>query len=168
LTSIVLLVFLSLLFSAIEEKSGKTYSVVSTFDSYIKNINESNANRKGRIRMLPEDFSSLRHSVGCLSDDGTIISEGIDFFLADDFCTALEFRGTVFGDYTCIIPIELCGSDSSKLINYTTTTYTTLGDYLSIGIKVLLIMIAWILLVHLIYYKALLYIIYGSNKKEKE
>ena len=107
LTSIAILVFSSLLFFAIEGKSGKTYSVVSTFDNYIKNINESNANRKGRIRMLPEDFSSLRHSVGSLSDDGTIISKGIDFFLADDFCTALKFRIIILVAYNFFIPTSL-------------------------------------------------------------
>lgn len=100
------------------------------------------------------------YSLGCLNKDG------IPDYLSED-----SFRNDVICDQKtgldCGVPKNICDGIASNIVKYDESDYEIrygFFNYLSIAVKTLGIFLGWILLAYLIYYKALLYIVFGGAK----
>ena len=161
--SIFLLLYLIVIFYALEESNARHYQIIKTFAGYTQE--QSNGISAS---LLPDDFVNfIEGELGCLRDDGRVYFILSSRF-ADVFCSNFSLYKLDPESTTCDIPPNICNADASRIVKYTSTVNYDIGNYSNIAWKVLLIVLIWILLVHLLYYKALLYIIYGSSKKEKE
>lgn len=158
LISITLLVSSITLFYDIEKPNAREYQVIKTFAEYVEEQPFGFSSYK-----IPEGFGALDGGVGCL-DNGGKVSYILPSVLDDISC--INLGRSAPGKTSCDIPPSLCKADASRIVNYTVSTDFDFGNYLNIGLKVLFTVGTWMLLVHLLYYKAFLYIVYGSKEKE--
>lgn len=136
----------------------------------------------GRI-LAPESFLS-QHGAGILWDNDGIGKPSLDSFILSDYSLGClnrngvpkylsedSFKNDITCDQktglSCYVPKSICGGITSNIVKYTKYDYEVkygLYNYLPIATKTLGVFLGWVLLTHLIYYKALLYVIFGGKR----
>jgi hypothetical protein len=109
-----------------------------------------------RDGFLLED-TSKKYSLGCLTENKRVGYLSEFSFKEDVVCG----QGP---DYNCTIPENICGGSASSIVKYDYAIKYGFYNYFSIVVKTLGVFLGWILLTYLIYYRALLYIIFGGKK----
>lgn len=158
-----------------EESNARQYKIVKNFSQFLQ-VEKEIADRGcspeekakgfnfacfgGRL-LAVESFISQNdlkdYSLGCLREGGNI--EYLSEYLFKENTNCDEKMGI-----SCTISKDICGGNSSNIVKYDYEVKYLFSNYFSIVIKTLGVFIGWILLAHLIYYKALLYIIFGGKK----
>ncbi len=105
----------------------------------------------------PSAAKTLDYSLGCLNKSDV-----------PEYLSEYSFKDNVICDQktglNCYIPQSICGGIASNIVKYDYEIRYGFYNYFSIAIKTLSVLLGWILLTYLIYYKALLYIIFGGRK----
>jgi len=97
------------------------------------------------------------YSLGCQQPDGTVSRLSADLFESWTNCD----KST---GLSCTISSNICDGDASKVIKYDTQVRYQFINYVYISLKSITVAGAWAVLAYLLYYKMLIYIIYGSKK----
>lgn len=160
-----------------EEGNAREYKIVKNFSEFLraeKEIADRGCSPEEKAKgfnfacfggrlLAPESFISeddlKDYSLGCLQKNGKV--EYLSEYSFKDGTTCDDKTGI-----TCTISKNVCGGDASSIVKYSYETKYGFANYFSVTIKTLGVLIGWIVLAYLIYYKALLYIIFGGKKHE--
>lgn len=162
-------------FYSAEEESARQYKIVKNFSEYLKNEKEKydqscppETEFKDKLSLIcfakiliPESFVSQNdlsnYSLGCLNKDGV-----------PEYLSEYNFKNDITCDQktglNCHVPKNICGGIASNIVRYDYEIKYGFYNYFSIAVKTLGVFLGWVLLTYLIYYKALLYIIFGGKK----
>lgn len=162
--SVIVLVSSIPIFYSAEAGNARQYKIIKTFDEYVQEVKTNCAAQLDGfscyLLIIPNFLreNTLKdYSLGCLVKNGRV-----------EYLSEFSFEENLVCDggpnYNCVIPKSICGGDASNIVKYDYEIKYGFSNYLSIAVKTLGVFLGWILLTHLIYYKALLYIIFGGKK----
>lgn len=165
-------------FYSAEESSARRYRIIKNFGEYIQEVKTDCATQKVKtdsntprtlddlscyLFIIPsflQENTLKDYSLGCLLKNGRIE------YLSEFSFKSFEGGATCTSDpdSICTIPKNICGGVASSIVKYDYEIRYGFYNYFSIAIKTLGVFLGWILLIYLIYYKALLYIIFGGKE----
>lgn len=177
--SLIILIGSAFGFYFAEEYNAKQYNIVQNFSQFLQYEKEivdrgctgEKASAEngfnfmcfgGRI-LAPASFISQNtlkdYDLGCLQDNGKV-----------EYLSEYSFKDDVMCDketgVICTIPKNICGGNASNIVKYNFEIKYGFSNYVFIALKTLGVIIGWVLLAWIIYYKGLLYIIFGGKKHE--
>ena len=172
-------VFLSIVFfissistnySSERYKADKIYKIGDNYYEFLKhraNYNDNYEKMCGGgqkftfecFKMKAYDFPT--NNLGCLETDGSIKNLDNDLFISGVRCDKETGINCTFQD-------SVCGGDPKKIVSLQQDgdkVSFSFKNYLKIITNTLLVMIIWIILSYLIYYKGIIYTIFGRKEK---
>jgi hypothetical protein len=164
-----------------EESSAKRYNVVQNFSEFLKHEKyivdhgctgekasaENGFNYRcfgGRI-LAPESFVSQKnlknYYLGCLQDNGKI-ENLLEFTFIDGVACDKETG------VNCTIPKNICNGNFSDIVMYDYEIRYGFKNYVFISLKAFGVLIGWVLFAYVVYYKGLIYIVFGDKKRNRD
>lgn len=173
--SIFILITSAFIFYSLEEQNARQYKIARSFSEFLQQEKEiadrgcspeekakgfNFACYGGRL-LAPESFISQNdlkdHSLGCLQGSGKV-----------EWLSEYSFKEGVVCDQktgiTCTVPKNICDGNSSNIVKYDYEIKYGFSNYFSIFLKTIGVLIGWALFAYIVYYKGLLYIVFGGKK----
>lgn len=176
--SLIILVGSAFGFYFAEENNARQYKIIKNFGNFVEESKNNclaakaklNPGEKGDFKdqfscylvVIPSFLqqNTLKdYSLGCLLGDNKVEYLSEFSFKDDTVCTSGP-------EYKCTIPRSICDGNASKIVKYDYEIKYGFFNYFSIALKTLGVFVSWVLLACLIYFKGLLYIIFGGKKHE--
>jgi hypothetical protein len=146
-----------------ESQRATHYAVLKSLRDYNRQLKVQGHLSEGDFEVLIfETFledHELAGLLGCVQPNGTI-----------EWVSDYEAKGkidcNVRGSADCYVSTAICGGDASKLVKYNTWVTYTMRNYARIAVKTLLATLLWLAAALTIYYRGVIYVVYGSPLKD--
>jgi hypothetical protein len=165
---------LALIFSEEESFKAREYQIIENFADYIKKAEsdcrlllgaKSNSEKNEYSKKLscskilvPSFLNNFdNYLLGCINKDNKIDELSIFLFEKNVVCSTGP-------NYKCEVPQNICKGNILNIVKYDYHIKYNFFNYISIIFKSLIVVIGWILVVNLLYYKGIIYIIFGNKK----
>lgn len=163
-------------FYLLEQDSARQYKIIKNFGDYVEE--QKNNCLAAKAKLNPGEKGELKDQFSCyllvipsFLQQNTLNDYSLGCLIGDnevEYLSEFSFKEEAIcgsgPEYKCTIPKNICDGNASNIVKYDYETKYGLLNYFYITLKTFGVFVGWILLTYLIYYKGVIYIIFGGKK----
>jgi hypothetical protein len=162
LGSVFLVIAAAFLFYGLEADNARQYRIVKNFSNYLQENQQNEIITKYHGQLLAKESFLSEYDLkgfllGCKQPNGRVA-----------YLSEISFKEEVTCDnqtgVSCFVPRSICNGDASNIVKYDYETRYGFRNYTSILLKTVAVFLVWFSVAYLLYYKAVLYVIFGRKR----